>query len=238
MLAVWYYTEGGERRGPLPLAELVPLLAQIADLQQVKLWRHGFDDWKPVGEVREVVQRLSQLPSVSARDPIVAIDGTTELDGTTEFNSTGPEPSGISGWLGLLAFGQVMGILRLIVAVGQYFQTTRGDIWERFPIALWGEVVMNAAFICLWIYTAWLLFNHSRRFPGFFIAQMVCAIFFPLVDLLWVAAIFSVSLDRPMSAFLTIEPVEGARMILGAIAAAIWISYVLRSRRVANTFTK
>ncbi len=228
MLAVWHYTEGEERRGPLPLAELIPLLAQMADLQHVKLWRHGFDDWKPVGEVGEVMRRLP--PSVSAR--VVAGEGTTE------FTDGEREPSGIGGWLGFLAFGQVIGILRLIVAVGQNLQAIGGDIGTRFPLALWGEMVMQVAFICLSIYTAWLLFNHSRRFPGFFIAQMVCAIFFPVVDLLWVAAVFSSSLDRPISAFLTIEPLEGARMMVGAIVATIWISYVLRSRRVATTFTK
>ncbi|WP_276326277.1 DUF2569 family protein [Bradyrhizobium yuanmingense] len=27
-------------------------------------------------------------------------------------------------------------------------------------------------------------------------------------------------------------------MVVGAISAAIWITYVLRSRRVANTFTE
>ncbi|KRR25894.1 hypothetical protein CQ14_32950 [Bradyrhizobium lablabi] len=220
MLAVWYYNDGGEPRGPLPLAELLPLLSQIADRQHVKVWRHGFDDWKPVGEVREVARHLP-----------VAAEGA-------EIKNIEPELSGIGGWLGLLAFGQVMGILRQVVAVGQYPQTISDDIWRRFPIALWGEMGMYAALIGLSIYTAWLLFNHSRRFPGFFLVQMVCAIFFPIVDLFWVATIFSVSLDQPMSKFLTVEPLEAGKMLVTAIASAIWISYVLRSRRVANTFTK
>jgi hypothetical protein len=220
MLAVWYYTEGGEPCGPLPLAELLPLLSQMADPQHVKVWRHGFDDWKPVGEVREVARHL---PAV---------------EGATEIKSIESGPSGIGGWLGLLAFGQVMGILRQIVAVGQYLQGISADIWMLFPIALWGEMVMYAALIGLSLYTTWLLFNHSRRFPGFFLAQMVCVIFFPVVDLFWVATIFSVSLDQPMSKFLTVEPREAGKMLVTAIVSLIWISYVLRSRRVANTFTK
>jgi hypothetical protein len=169
-------------------------------------------------------------PSVSAQ--VVADEGTTE------FRDGEPEPSGIGGWLGLLALGQVIGILRLVLAVGQNLRAIGSDIGARFPLALWGELVMQVAFICLAICTAWLLFNHSRRFPGFFIAQMVCAIFFPVVDLLWVAAVFSASLDRPISAFLAIQPLEGGRIIVGTISATIWISYVLRSLRVANTFTK
>ncbi|KRR14510.1 hypothetical protein CQ12_33265 [Bradyrhizobium jicamae] len=220
MLAVWYYTEGDVPCGPLPLAELLPLLSQMTDPQHVKVWRHGFDDWKPAGEVREVARHL---PAV---------------EGVTEVKRIESEPSGIGGWLGLLALGQVIGIPRQLMAVGQYLQGISADIWTRFPIALWGEMVMYAALIGLSIYTTWLLFSHSRRFPGFFLAQMVCVIFFPVVDLFWAATIFSVSLDQPMSKFLTVEPLEGGKMVVTAIVSLIWISYVLRSRRVANTFTK
>jgi hypothetical protein len=166
------------------------------------------------------------------REPTVATEDAAA------FKDVKPEPHGIGGWLGLVAFGQVAGILRVIVNVGQYVQSISDDIWKRFPIAIWGEMVMNAALICLCIYTATLLFRHSRRFPSFFIAEMLCGVFLPIVDLLWVASNFSISLNRPMSEFFTIEPREVSQMIVSAIASAIWIPYVLRSRRVAHTFTK
>jgi Protein of unknown function (DUF2569)/GYF domain 2 len=239
MSELWYYAEGGQPRGPLSLTELLPLLARIGDSRHVMIWRHGFDDWRRVEEVSEVAQQLFRPPPLPPAPPVPVIrEPVIPAEEAVDFKNIKPEPSGIGGWLGLLAFGQVIGILRLIVTVGQYIQSISDDIWKRFPTAVWGEVAMNAALIFLCIYTASLLFNHSRRFPSFFIMQMVCAIFLPIVDLLWLASIFSVSLNRPISEFLTIEPREGGQMIAGAIGAAIWIPYVLRSKRVANTFTK
>jgi hypothetical protein len=257
----------------MPLSELLPLLARIADPRCVMVWRHGFDGWKPVEEVREIAQQLFTPPPLRrppppvprVGEPAVSIENLVGKPAVLEENSVSeptiaeenpagkpavaegnaaeiknvqPALSGIGGWLGLVAFGQVVGILRLVVNVGQYTASLGNDVWQRFPTAAWGELSMNASLICLSIYTAVLLFNHSKQFPRFFIVQMIFAALFPIIDLLWVAAIFSASLNRPFSDFIKIDPTDGGRMIVGAIAAAIWIPYVLCSRRVANTFTK
>lgn len=91
--------------------------------------------------------------------------------------------------------------------------------------------------VWLGVYTAVLLFRHSRHFPRFFIGQMIFVICMPLLDLLWVASMIAFALNSPISEHLKIEPKEGGQMIAGAIGAAIWIPYILRSRTVANTFT-
>jgi hypothetical protein len=44
--------------------------------------------------------------------------------------------------------------------------------------------------------------------------------------------------NKPISEFLTLEANEGMQMFAAVIGAAIWIPYILRSRRVANTFTQ
>lgn len=242
VLKLWYYAEGAETRGPFSLAELVPLLSGIADLRQVKVWRHGFDDWKAVEEVREVAQRIVRPPpSASASPPLPPPITRGSVVGAADaaaFKGVKPELKGINGWLGLLAFGQVLGIMRLIWSTGLYYTTVDERAWERFPTLIWGETALNAAMICLSVYTAVLLFRHSRHFPRIFIWQMIFAICLPLVDLLWVALIISLATNTPFSAYLAIEPKEGARMIAGLIVSMIWISYVLRSRQVANTFTQ
>jgi hypothetical protein len=240
MADLWYYAEGGQQRGPIPLSELLPLLGRIADPRYVMVWRHGFNDWKPVEEVREIAQQLFRPPPLRQApppDPVIR-EPTVPADDAAEFNDVKPKLSGIGGWLGLLAFGQIMGTLRLIVIVGRYMQTITDEVWNRFPAAVWCETALNAALIGLCIWTTVLLFKHSSRFPAFFITQMILAILRPVVDLVLIASIFSVSLNRPMSDFFTIEPKEGGQMVAAAIAAALWIPYVLRSRRVANTFTK
>src|SRR5258708_19719630 len=62
MTDLWYYAEGEKTRGPLSIDELIPLLVRISDPRRIMIWRHGFDDWKPVEEVREVAQQLFRPP--------------------------------------------------------------------------------------------------------------------------------------------------------------------------------
>jgi len=238
MSEFWYYAEGDVTRGPLSLSELVPLLSRIADPRRVMIWRLGFDDWKAVEEVREVAQQLFRPPPLrSARPPVPIREPAVNVEDAAEFKNVKPLLSGIGGWLGLLAFGQVVGILRLIVSMGQYYTTLSDELWKRFPAAIWGEAALNAAMVWLCLYTVVLLVRHSRHFPRFFIWQMIFVVCMPLLDLLWVASMIALAMNSPISEYLKIEPKEGGQMIAGAIGAAIWIPYILRSRRVANTFT-
>lgn len=146
--------------------------------------------------------------------------------------------TGISGWLALLAIGQVLGIMRGVYNIGQYLQSIPDDVWTRFPTVIWSEMLISAAMLCLAIWTAVLLFSHSHRFPAFFIVQMICALLMPYVDLLCVASFFSAALNRPFGDLFVIEPRQIGQTIVGAAMATVWIAYVLRSRRVATTFTR
>jgi hypothetical protein len=246
MTDLWYYAEGNETRGPLSITELVPLLVRVGDPRRVMIWRHGFEDWKAVEDVREVAQQLFRPPPLRSAPPAVPMMSVArtvrgpvvDADDAAQFKSLKPQLTGIGGWLAFLAFGQVIGIARLLVSLGQYYTTMNSEVVSKFPTAIWGEAAMNSALIGLCIYATVLLFRHSRNFPRFFIAQIIIVILFPLADLLWVAFTISLATARPISDFLTLEPKEGGQIIAGVIGAIIWIPYILRSRRVANTFTQ
>ncbi|MDF0578090.1 DUF2569 family protein [Bradyrhizobium yuanmingense] len=240
MADLWYYAEGGQRRGPFSISELLPLLASIADPRRVLVWRHGFESWKPAGEVHEITQQLLQSPPPTPASPPVEVirEAAAPAEDAASFKDVQPEMTGISGWLGLLAFGQMIGIVRLVVNTAQYVQSIRADLWMQFSTVFWSEIAMKVALIGLAIWTAVLLFSHSRKFPTFFILQMICAVLMPLVDLLCVASFFSAALNRPFSDFFIIEPLQIGQTFVAAISATIWVIYVLRSRRVANTFTR
>lgn len=54
----WYYYDGGERRGPVPLADLLNALDALAEPHLVDVWRSGMMDWRPAHAVPEVAPHL------------------------------------------------------------------------------------------------------------------------------------------------------------------------------------
>jgi hypothetical protein len=201
--------------------------------------------WKAVEEVRELAQQLFRPPPLRSAPPPVppmplapaVREPTVDAADAAHFKDVKPELTGIGGWLGLLMFGQVVGILRVLVTLGEYYTTLEPQVTARFPTAIWGEVALNAVFVWLCVYTLVLFIRRSRNFPRFFIWQLIAVIVFPVIDLLWVASIISLANGKPFAEFLTLDAKEGGQIIAGMIGAAIWIPYILRSKRVANTFT-
>ena len=146
-------------------------------------------------------------------------------------------PRGIGGWLLLVAVGQVVGPLRMLVGLGQTLADpdTR-QAFDRIPWAAYGEFALNLALTLLAIATAILFFRKSRYFPRFFICELVAAFVVPALALVWVALMLSARLGQPVGEFLALEPQEIAQLVLTVITALIWIPYTLKSKRVRNTF--
>src|SRR5262249_18001648 len=88
------------------------------------------------------------------------------------------------------------------------------------------------------IYTAVLFFGKSSKFPQFFIYQWMFVIFMPFVDLFWVALTLSLYTGRPFSEFAKLDLETVGQSIATMIDAAVWITSMIKSRRVRNTFTK
>ena len=161
-----------------------------------------------------------------------------DAEAPAHFNDVKRPLSGIGGWLALVAFGQVLGLLKVLGGLAQYYTTIEQELWKRFPTVLWGEVALNAFHFWLIVSTTVLLFRHSRNFPRFFVWQMLAVILVPLIDLFWVASMIGLATGQPVSNYLTLDPNDGRQIVAGIIGAAIWIPYIRRSRRVANTFTR
>jgi Protein of unknown function (DUF2569)/GYF domain 2 len=236
MTDVWYYAEGEEARGPLSLGELLAVLARVADARRVMIWGHGFESWKPVEDVNEVAQQLFRPPPLQTTNALPSPVGEVVADAAA-FQVVRPELTGIRGWLVVVAIGQVLGLLKSLVSLGQYYSTMNGQLWKRFPEAFWGEAAMNVVSVGVILYTIVLFFRRSRLFPRFFIFQMIGFIFLPLIDLFWVASMIALVTNAPVSKYLLLEERDIGAVAASVLAAAIWIPYILCSRRVANTFT-
>lgn len=246
MTELWYYSEGGEARGPLSLAELVPLLSRMIDPRRVLIWRQGFDDWKPVEDVREIAQLVLRPPPLQhapppmpSGEPAPAIrQPAVDAEDASQFKDVKPELTGLGGWLILVGIGQVVGILRFVASLGQYYGALDPQFWTKFPLAMWGEAALNGALFGTFVYTAVLFFRRSRRFPQFFILVFVLSICAPLVAILWAGFAIGMASGLPMRELMTFDAKEGGQLAAVVIGAAIWIPYILKSQRVRNTFTR
>jgi Protein of unknown function (DUF2569)/GYF domain 2 len=239
MLEPWYYAEGEDTRGPISAVDLVALLSKIPDPRTVMIWRHGFEEWKPTDEVPEIARQVVRPPPLRPKVPPPSVgirEPAVDASDAAEFKDVRPVLSGLGGWLALLAFGEVAGLLRGLAAMGDYYNKADPTLWSRFPITMWGEAVLNGAAVLLNVYAVVLLFRRSRHFPRFFQYQFAATIFMPAVGLLWVASTISIAAGQPFLNFLTLDAKDGGQMIAGVIGAMIWLPYISRSRRAANTF--
>lgn len=167
------------------------------------------------------------MSEVRSPERALAADGPT----------TAKEPRGIGGWLLVVAFGQGLGLLVALVALGRMFfdpDTLKG--FEQFPLASYGELAVNLASALLATTTAILFLRKSRYFPRFFICGLVAAFALPALSLVWSALTLSAQLGEPIRTFLELEPQEIAQFMSTVVAALIWIPYTLKSKRVRNTF--
>ncbi|MGE5803172.1 MAG: DUF3857 domain-containing protein [Gemmatimonadota bacterium] len=144
------------------------------------------------------------------------------------------DPVGLGGWLVLVGFGVTLSPLRVLFTMIKSLPGYSASTWAALTTpgapayhALWApglliELVANITllvFACLLIY---LFYRKKRQFPIVFIGVMLLNVFIILFDAALMRAIPG---DEPGS--------TGLGAILPGL---IWSVYMLRSRRVRNTF--
>ena len=150
-----------------------------------------------------------------------------------------PKLTGIGGWLIPVAIGQIFAPLMLIATLAQYYSSMDYSLLQRFPVAFLGEAALNVFLFGISVYAAALFFRHSRRFPTFFIIQMMASFLMLPVNALWVAVTLSLYTGQPTKDFFTgFDGKEIGQAIAILIIGGIWVAYILKSKRVANTFVR
>ena len=154
--------------------------------------------------------------------------------------STDPKLTGIGGWLILVALGQIFGPIRFLVSIGQYYSTLDSNIIEKVPVTFAGEAVIYFFVLVLFINTTVLFFRKSKQFPRFFVYETLAAIFLVPLDAMWTAVAGSMESGQASVGQLlqtVLGPSEIGQTIAAAIIGSVWILYIFKSKRVANTFT-
>jgi hypothetical protein len=149
-------------------------------------------------------------------------------------------PSGFSGWLLLLAFGVYLSPLRSIVNLLNVDQgvdeTTRSQLYLAFD----GEMALQVVLLIMQVTTAIFMFRRSRRFMSMFVLTGIYIFILTPLDLFWVSEVASSQTGQSFGSLLekVATPEAIGNWIGVSILVAVWMLYVTRSRRVANTFTR
>ena len=153
------------------------------------------------------------------------------------------EPKGLKGWLILPAIGLFVSVLRLAInLMKDFWPIFREDYWPVLTTPgsaayhpLWGpllifEIVGNSIFILANIVLIFFYFAKHYRFPALFITMLALNALFVVGDFF---------LGKMIPAVAAANDPQSVREIARTLAAAaIWIPYFLRSKRVMNTFVK
>lgn len=149
----------------------------------------------------------------------------------------GAGPVGIGGWLiapiVLLAFMIIAAGLQL-TAFPALAEVAGGlPKWKLYLLST--IVLLNAVLgiICPAILLV-LLFRKARRFPRLFLLWAVAYVVFVVANHFMVVVVFSDVLGDSWSARLTPEALRS--LFLSVVPVAVFIPYILQSRRVRNTF--
>jgi hypothetical protein len=157
-----------------------------------------------------------------------------------EFKS---EPKGLGGWLILVGIGLFITPFFIMASLlVDYVPIFTEGYWEIMTTPgsegyhpLWApvltfEIIGNTFFILFGIALVILFFTKSPRFPKLLIVFYASNLLFIAFDLVWASGIPAVS---AMDNFDSIK-----ELVQAIVKCAIWIPYMLVSKRVKNTFVR
>jgi hypothetical protein len=140
------------------------------------------------------------------------------------------QPEGFGGWFVLLIVVQVISLL-FIVYLAMHLPDAYSSIFGRFPIAVIGEFLLNAALIVVVLITTLKMFQKSRDFRTWYSRQYWVGLAIPAIDWVWIAVTIAVPPDRYTGAL-------ALQWLIRFVVVGFLVMYVNRSRRVENTFVQ
>jgi len=141
----WFYAQGGQRRGPVRIAQMVEALLGQPDPRTVLVWKRGFAGWTRAEDVPEVESRLAPLiakavaaaaPKVPAAAPVEARPPRARVE-----EAKPGSPALVYG--GIAAGVAVLGLL------GWLFWPRAEPVPPGGPVPLGGTTTENAPAVVL-----------------------------------------------------------------------------------------
>lgn len=151
------------------------------------------------------------------------------------------QPLKIGGWLILVAIGVVLSPIRLLMLMGTTYPGIFMDgTWEILTIEgsasyspIWapfllGEIFVNAVFLILGLYLAYLFFTKKASLPKWYLGLALCSSVFIVVDA------YIVTLVLPEAEVFDQETLK--EFFRSLVSLLIWSPYLLLSQRAKDTF--
>lgn len=151
----------------------------------------------------------------------------------------GGQLKGFGGWLLWLAIMIWIAPVRSLINLAGATEGVSPYILARFHLAFDGEMLLYTILIIMQIVTIVLMMKRSWRFVPMFIWMGGYAVLLPLLDVAWGSTIFSVLSGQPVSVFIDAMAAQAVGGFVSTmIGVVVWMLYLTRSRRVANTFVR
>jgi hypothetical protein len=168
------------------------------------------------------------------KDGKVVFEEDKEIDKDTElqFDEDGELiVKGIGGWLLLLGFGLGVAPLAFLFrsidsSIRIFCKTSLVEIYSSNRILAVAIIFGLAMQLCLFVFSSYNLYlfvKKKKKFPEFMILFFICNLCFLIID-----SVFMLLLGQ--------EGKLGSRVINPMIVWTIWSLYLLKSKRVKNTF--
>jgi hypothetical protein len=151
-------------------------------------------------------------------------------------------PSGIGGWLILIAIGLCLTPIRIGAEIVQGVRSLQPLAWRAvttpgspayhplFGPLIIGEMVANAALLGWALVLLYLFFTKRRAFPRAMIAFLIVRVAIQMADIFVASSI-------PVAAG-SIGPRVYGSLAGNLLVVLVWVPYFLKSRRVAVTFVR
>jgi hypothetical protein len=150
------------------------------------------------------------------------------------------ELKGFGGWFALFATGVYLAPLPSIVTIYKIGEVVDEGVGTRFPAMFFVEIALVVFLLITQLVLAIPMARKSRRFPSLLTWAVIYIFAMTPLDLISTGVV--VSSQTAQSFGDVIEKVTTARIASGGIGVTVivgvWMLYMTRSRRVANTFVQ
>lgn len=141
-------------------------------------------------------------------------------------------PTGFGGWLWLLALGQLIVTARMVDTLTRMAGLVGTELWDDHPGLVTADLGLYGVALLLQLGVIVMMVLRSRYFKPLFLVAIVAFFLIGRIEPLLAIAVLGMDPARLATRAVLLP------MAIELGVSVVWAAYVLRSRRVRNTFVR